>query len=81
MAYGQQTMVAPHMMGGLQSARMMLPSEMEEEVCPDPTTHDSQPRTINPKPKTPNPKLHNLMPRTPNSKHRSNPKLQAPLGP
>lgn len=31
MAYGQQTMVAPHMMGGLQSARMMLPSEMEEE--------------------------------------------------
>ena len=24
-------MVAPHMMGGLQSARMMLPSEMEEE--------------------------------------------------
>lgn len=31
MAYGQQTMVAPHLMGGLQSARMMLPSEMEEE--------------------------------------------------
>jgi hypothetical protein len=31
MPYGQQTMVAPHMMGGLQSARMMLPSEMEEE--------------------------------------------------
>lgn len=31
MAYGQQTMMAPHMMGGLQSARMMLPSEMEEE--------------------------------------------------
>jgi len=32
MAYQQQaTMVAPHMMGGLQSARMMLPSEMEEE--------------------------------------------------
>ena len=28
---GQQTMVAPHMMGGLQSARMMLPSDMEEE--------------------------------------------------
>lgn len=31
MAYSQQTMVAPHVMGGLQSARMMLPSEMEEE--------------------------------------------------
>ena len=31
MAYGQQTLVAPHVMGGLQSARMMLPSEMEEE--------------------------------------------------
>ena len=30
-AYGQQTVVAPHVMGGLQSARMMLPSEMEEE--------------------------------------------------
>ena len=31
MAYSQQTMVAPHVMSGLQSARMMLPSEMEEE--------------------------------------------------
>ena len=32
MAYQQQaTMVAPQLMGGLQSARMMLPSEMEEE--------------------------------------------------